>query len=393
VVELVDLLLDLLAVPSVTGDEAAIADLIAGRYHRRGEPVRRVAESLVVGDLADRRPLVLLVAHTDTVPPTDADRHPYQDGERVVGRGASDMKAGLAVAMRVFEDPTVRSGPVTLALVAYAGEEGSHDGNQLGRVLAEVPELSRAALGVVLEPTDLQVQLGCMGTIHAEVAFSGRAAHSARPWQGVNALTAAAPMLGALAGRPPADLTVDGLPFREVLVPTQAWTANARNVVPDRFLINVNYRYAPDKSPAEAEDALRAAVAIAAQPALASGGAPLPAGQDGARTDANPPGVAGVGVPAVPEVVVTDHAPAGRPARHDPFVAAFLAGARAQVGPKQAWTDVGRLSAAGIPALNHGPGLTAQAHQAGEHVPVANLAAGRAALTRALAALPGGRYT
>jgi len=356
-----DLLLDLLAVPSVTGEEAALAAFLADRYAARGERVQRVAESLVVGDPESSRPVVLLVAHTDTVPPTEADREPHRDGDLVVGRGASDMKAGLAVAMDVLEDRAARSGRVELVLVAYAGEEGAHAGNQLGPVLDEVPALRRAALAVVLEPTDLEVHLGCMGTLHAEVAFPGRAAHSARPWQGANALTAAAPLLAALAARPPADLTVDGLGFREVLVPTQAWTANARNVLPDRFTVNVNYRYAPDKSPAEAEDTVRAAVA----------------------------GAAGTAV----ELTVTDHAPAGRPARDDAYVAAFAAATGAPVGPKQAWTDVGRLSAAGVPALNFGPGLTAQAHQAGEHVPVANLAAGRAALVRALGALPGGRYT
>ncbi len=131
--------------------------------------------------------------------------------------------------------------------------------------------------------------------------------------------------------------------------------------MPDRFTVNLNYRYAPDKSPAEAEDAVRAAVTEAAGTAV--------------------------------ELTVSDHAPAGRPARDDAYVAAFTAATGATVGPKQAWTDVGRLSAAGVPALNFGPGLTAQAHQAGEHVPLANLAAGRAALVHALGALPGGRYT
>jgi succinyl-diaminopimelate desuccinylase len=112
----------------------------------------------------------------------------------------------------------------------------------------------------VLEPTDLEVQLGCLGALHAEVAFLGRAAHSARPWHGENALTKAGAFLAELHERGPADLDVDGLTYREVFTATGAWTDNARNVVPDRFVVNVNYRFAPDKTLEEAEAAVRALV-------------------------------------------------------------------------------------------------------------------------------------
>jgi len=203
-----DLLLDLLALPSVTGEEGPIADWLEHRY--AGQRLRRAGHSLVVGGSDDGRPVVLLVGHTDVVPPTDADRDPRRDGDRILGRGASGVKSGLAVAMDCSETPALRAGPYDLVLVAYAGEEGPHEGNELGAVLTAMPDLAEAALAVVLEPTDLTVQLGCMGALHAEVSFLGRAAHSARPWQGENALTKAGGFLGELDRRPPQDVDVDG---------------------------------------------------------------------------------------------------------------------------------------------------------------------------------------
>ena len=341
-------LLGLLAVASVTGEEQALADLLQGRAERHGLAVRRVGNSLAVGAIADARPLVLLVAHLDTVPPTDADRVPRREGGRLVGRGASDMKAGLAVALSVVEDPALRGGPRAPVLVCYAREEGPIDDSELPSLLAAVPQLARADLAVVMEPTDGEVQLGCMGGLHAEVTFSGVAAHSARPWQGRNALTAAGPFLAELDGLRAEEVSVDGLRFAEVLVATQARTANARNVVPDRFTLNLNYRFAPDKSVDQAARRLAALVGDVA------------------------------------EVTVVDRAPAAAPRRDAAQVAAFLAAAGGTPGPKQAWTDVARFAELGVPALNYGPGLTGQAHQAGEYVPEAALGVARDVLARYL---------
>jgi succinyl-diaminopimelate desuccinylase len=346
--ELEELLLDLLAMPCVTGDEQEIADWLVDRYETRGERVRRVRHSVVVGSLDDPRPTVLLVGHSDVVPPTPADLEPRREGQLIIGRGASDMKAGLAVGMACFETTTLRDGPFNLVLVAYAGEEGPHEANELADVLVGVPELADAALAVVLEPTDLTVQLGCLGALHAELVFRGRAAHSARPWHGENALTKAGAFLAALHERAPQDIEVGGLVYREVMTATQARTSNARNVVPDSFCVNLNYRFAPDKDLATAEQRVRDLVGDAA------------------------------------EVSVVDRAPAAVPFADDPLVEEFLGAVGAPVEPKQAWTDVARLAEAGIPALNYGPGLTGQAHQAGEHVPAANLHSSAEALLRFL---------
>ena len=356
----VDLLVDLVDMPCVTGDEDRLASWLVERYRAQGERVRRIANSVVVGERAGDRPVVLLVGHIDVVPPADGDLPARVEGDRVVGRGTSDMKAGLAVAMDLFEDPALRAGPVQLQLVAYAGEEGPLAGNELAQVLAEVPELADAALAIVLEPTDLEVQLGCMGGLHAEVTVPGRAAHSARPWHGHNALTAAAPLLAELAALEPRDRMIDDLRYRDVLTATQAWTSNARNVVPDRFVVNVNYRFAPGRSLADAEAQLRSTIERMA-------GGPV-------------------------DVRIVDRSPAAPPLRGDPYVQGLIAAAGGQVTAKQAWTDVAQLAAAGMAALNYGPGLTSQAHQAGEHVPVEHLEQARTVLAAFLAA-PAFRHT
>jgi succinyl-diaminopimelate desuccinylase len=309
--ELTRLLLDLLALPCVTGEEGPIADWVVARYD--SEPVLRVGDSMVVGGGRSERPLVLLVGHLDVVPPTPADRWPRREDGRIIGRGASDMKSGLAVAMACFEDPVLRAGPYELLLVAYAGEEGSIENNELGALMAADPRLALAGLAIVLEPTDLAVQLGCLGGLHAQVTYSGRAAHSARPWQGENALTSAGRLLADLHLRKPHDVTVDGLRYREVITATQAELVG-----------------------------------------------------DAARVE------------------IVDRAPPGRPWRDAPLVSRFLDAVDAPIEAKQAWTDVARLSEAGIPALNYGPGLTAQAHQAGEYVPEDNLVVAHAAISRFL---------
>ncbi len=334
----------------VTGEEGPIADAVEHTQRDRGEPVERIGHSLVVGGPpTDGRAMVLLVGHLDVVAPTDDDRlprveHDPEHGEIVVARGTSDMKAGNVAAMAAFEDAGLRErSPYHLVLVLYAGEEGSAEGNELRAVLAAAPWLTEAALAVVLEPTDGEVQLGCLGSLHALVGFRGRQAHSARPWQGDNALTKAGELLTDLHRDHVANVEVEGIAYRDVWSATQAWTVGFgpgeggnpfRNIVPDRFTVNLNLRFAPHRGLDAAEAELRTRV-----------------GDD-------------------VDVEVVDRAPPAPPRRHDALVDAFVRSVDAPVTGKQAWTDVARFAQVGVPALNYGPGLTAQAHQRGEFVPL-----------------------
>ena len=355
--DLIDRLLEHCGYVCTTGEEGPIADAMVTRYTALGEEVVRVGHSVVVGQPGPSsrlhggdRPLVLLVGHLDVVPPTEDDIRPRLDtreGQQViVARGASDMKAGNVLAMQAFEDPALRkASPYDLVLVLYAGEEGAVETNELLDVLDQVPWLREADLAIVLEPTDGQIQLGCLGSLQAEVTFVGKQAHSARPWHGRNALTMAGGFLDELDRDHLRDVEVDGILYRDVWSATQAWTPGlsptdtrravpVRNIVPGAFTINLNLRFAPSRS---TEDAVAEV---------------LDRVGDRARVE------------------VFDRAPAAPPRMDAPLVRAFTASVGAEVAAKQAWTDVARFAEVDVPALNYGPGLTAQAHQRGEYVPI-----------------------
>jgi succinyl-diaminopimelate desuccinylase len=334
-----DLLETLVNIPSETGHEAGIADWIAARLRGAGRgEILRHGNGVVWRGPAGRapRPLLVLAGHTDTVP-AQGNLPARREGDLLFGLGASDMKSGDAVLIALLETLEFDAARFDVAAVFYDGEEGPHDANGLGRLLQQMPWLRQAALAVLLEPTDLRVELGCNGVINAEVRVGGRSAHSARPWLGVNAVERAADWLREVTRFEPRPVRCAGAEFVETLQVTTLRAGRARNVVPDELVANLNYRFTPDMGDAEAERRLRALV---------------------------PPGF---------EFRVVDRAPAGRSCGDHPEVAAFVRRFGVPVAGKQGWTDVARFTAAGVPAFNFGPGLVEQCHQAGEHCPLANL--------------------
>lgn len=365
--DLVARLLDHCALVCATGAEGPIADAVATHHRDRGDTVVRVGNSLVVTPGArpspdGSRPLVLLVGHLDVVAPTPADRDARTDRVQgvdvVVGRGTSDMKGGNIVAMRAFE--RVVDGDLDtdadVALVLYAAEEGPADDNELVPVLDRVSWLADADLAVILEPTDGEIQLGCLGGLHATVTVRGRPAHSARPWQGHNALTAAGALLTAFHERDPVEVELDEVVFRDVWTVTQAHTTNGRNVVPGVVKLNLNFRFSPSRDLATAEEELHSTL-------------------DGLAAD--------LGLDL--SVAITDRAVPAPPRADRPVTALFVATVDAPVAAKQAWTDVARFGERGVPAVNFGPGRTDQAHQRGEFVEVWRLRAASDAIEGFLA--------
>jgi succinyl-diaminopimelate desuccinylase len=336
-----DTLLWLCGIASPIGEEKALADAVEQRL--RANPalsnVRRIGDSLVADLTAEssaRRSRIGLVGHLDTV---RTENGPARiEGGRCFGSGASDMKSGLAVMLVLAETVPVERLGCDLTLVFYAREEGPFAENELGRVLAEEESLARLDLAVCLEPSDNRLHLGCNGSIHATVTFEGRTGHSARPWEADNALTKGAAFLVELGRRAPVESTIDGLTYRTVTTATQAKDGGrGRNVVPDRFIVNVNHRFAPSTSLAKAQDDLRAIVG------------------DHAR------------------LAFTDLSPASLPSASHPLVKKLIATGVRGIEPKQAWTDVARFSALGVPAINFGPGENAQAHQRHESTSLALL--------------------
>lgn len=321
----------LVDIPSETGTEGRLCTLIATRLMPRfGENVQRVNNSLVVGERTGK-PLVLLVGHIDTVPPQGQAPAQIRDG-RLHGLGSTDMKGGVGVMIHLQEE--LNPSAYDVVGIYYEGEEGPSSGNGLEPVLQRVPWLQEAEFGIVLEPCDGEIQLGCNGVINASVTFTGKAAHSARPWLGENAITKAGAWLNAMDRLQPEVHTVGGLEYREVMSVTTAVGGVAGNVIPSGFTLNLNYRFTPDMSEEEARSRVMAACAVADQ------------------------------------VEIVDYAPAGMVNVDHPLVGRLAAASGAALTPKQGWTDVARLGVYGIPAVNFGPGETALAHQVEESVAI-----------------------
>jgi succinyl-diaminopimelate desuccinylase len=349
VTPLEETLLELCAISSFTGEEGPVCDHVerqlAARLGRRH--VARDGHSLVVTpDAPAGLPRVVLAGHFDVVR-TEHDAPPRVEGDRVYGPGAADMKSGLAVMLHLLDDLAAGAKPrYAPTFVFYEREEGPYLENRLGDVLDHFPALREVDLAVCLEPSSNGLQLGCMGSLHARVRFHGRTSHSARPWQGENAIHKAAGFLARLGALAPRDVTLDGMLYREVVSATLAEGGRGRNVVPDLFTLNVNHRFAPGRTPDDAARDLEALVA-----------------GDGS-------------------IEVFDRSPSAPPHRSHPLVRALVGCGIATVEPKQAWTDVARFAAAGVAAVNLGPGTQSQAHQKNEYTDRGALAEGMALFRR-----------
>jgi succinyl-diaminopimelate desuccinylase len=294
----------------------------------------------VLADAGSGPSLIALFGHSDTVRPA-SDQPLRIDGERLYGCGASDMKGGLAVMLALLAEAARGDFPqVTLRCIFYDREEGpAHESGLIPLLEGEDAVDRGVELALCLEPTDNRVEAGCVGGLHARVSFIGRRAHSARPWQGRNAIYEAIDLLTTLRDRPRRAVEIGGLTFYEVVHATMAATDNARNVVPDRFTLNINMRFAPGRDPEDAIAELRALM------------------------------------PSGAEVEIVDVAPSGAVRLDQPRLAAWIKRQHIAVDAKQAWTDVARLASRGVAAVNFGPGATAEAHQARESIAIDALVA------------------
>ncbi|WP_394162370.1 succinyl-diaminopimelate desuccinylase [Galactobacter valiniphilus] len=343
----------LMDIESVSGNETAIADAVEAAL--RALPhlsVLRDGDAIVARTSLGRAQRVVLAGHLDTVPlpttPGSRGTVPSSwEGETLYGRGATDMKGGVAVQLALAAALTEPNADITYVFYDHEEVEASLSG--LGRLVDHHPELlTDASFAILLEPTNGAVEGGCNGTMRFKVATTGTAAHSARAWMGENAIHKAAPILARLAAHEPATIHVDGLDYRESLNAVRIHGGVAGNVIPDRCEVEVNYRFAPSRSIEEADAYVRE----------------LLEGFDVERTDA---------------------AAGARPGLDVPAAASFVAAVGARALPKYGWTDVARFSALGIPAVNFGPGDALLAHSDNEHVEADAIRECLAALTRWLA--------
>lgn len=349
--DVTDLTAAICDIPSVSLQEQPLADAIEAALRPLGHlHLTRVQNSIVARTELGRPERVVIAGHIDTVPITadppnlPTTRVAGADGEILKGRGSVDMKGGVAVMLRLAHEIAAPSRDVTY--VFYEAEEIDTRFNGLTLIEQQRPELiTDAAFAVLMEPTDAAVEGGCKGTLRAEIATKGIAAHSARPWKGHNAIHDAAEILARLAAYRPATREVDGLGFPEALNAVLISGGTATNVIPDRCLVTVNYRYAPSVSADEADAHVREVFS----------------GFD---------------------VAVVDNAPGARPGLHLPAAQAFIAALNVPVTAKQGWTDVARFSAMGVPAVNFGPGDPNLAHMDDEQCPVAQFARCEEAMAR-----------
>ena len=346
--EVITLTAALCDIPSVSRDEDAVATAIDAALRPLPHlTVSRHGNTVVARTEIGRPERVVLAGHIDTVPLTDPPNLPTQRvGGELVGRGTVDMKGGVAVQLKLAQQ--VREPSRDITYVFYESEEIDGEFNGLAHLLRDRPEVLDADFAVLLEPSNGAIEGGCKGTLRAEIATSGVAAHSARPWKGHNAIHAAGEVLRRLAAYQAQTVTVDGLHYHEALQAVGIQGGIAGNVIPDRCLVTVNYRYAPDKSAADAEAHVRAVF-------------------EGL------------------EVVISDNEPGARPGLTLPAATAFVDALGLPVHAKEGWTDVARFSALGVPAVNFGPGNPNLAHTDDERAPVHQYVDAEQAMLRWLA--------
>lgn len=351
--DLLDLAAELVAVPSESFAEAALADWLEAELRAvPGLEVVRVGDNVVARTDLGREQRVVLAGHTDTVPAVGGNDRPRIEGDTLWGVGASDMKSGLAVMLHLAR--TVDEPAVDVTWVFYAREEVAAAHSGLVELAEARPDLLAGDLAILGEPTGAAIEAGCQGTLRLEVRLAGARSHTARPWMGRNAIHRLGPLLSAVAAVPERRPVLAGCEFREALQAVGVQGGVATNVVPDAAVLTLNHRFAPDRTAEEAEAWVRGVLA----PHLEEGD----------------------------EVELVDSAPAAAPAVDHPLLAGVIARHGLEVRSKLGWTDVARFAALGVPAANLGPGDPTLVHTPDERVERAAVEACHAVLADLLGA-------
>jgi succinyl-diaminopimelate desuccinylase len=325
---------ELCAIPSLSRDEASITDHLDGLLAAvPGLERTRVGDNLVARTDLGRPLRLVLAGHTDTVP-ANGNAAPRREGTTLWGLGTADMKGGLAVMVELAL--AVPEPAVDVTYVFYAREEIAAKESGLEELFVERPDLLEGDVAILGEPTDGEVEAGCQGTLRLEVTLTGERAHSARPWMGRNAVHRLGPLLSLLDAHEPRQPVIEGLQFREALQAVGVTGGVATNVIPDSAIVGLNHRFAPDRTPEEAEASVRDLLA----PVLEEGDT----------------------------IELVDVAPGAAPSLDHPLLLALVERSGLGVRAKLGWTDVARFAARGVPAVNLGAGDSSLAHNKNERV-------------------------
>jgi succinyl-diaminopimelate desuccinylase len=327
---------ELVDIPSVSHHEEALADHVQARLHRvPWLDVERLENNVVARTVLGRPLRLVLAGHLDTVP-ANGNEQARIEGDTLWGLGAADMKSGLAVMLELAS--TVPDPVVDVTYVFYSCEEVARRYNGLSRLFEVRPDLVAGDAAILGEPTGAMVEAGCQGVIKLDVVLGGRRAHTARPWMGVNAIQRLGPMLERVASFQSREPVIDGCRYREALQAVGVGGGVAGNVVPDSARLSLNHRFAPDRSPQQAESAVRDLIAPALDAELGD------------------------------RVELVEAAPAARPGLDHRLLSRLVVAAGGSPRAKLGWTDVAFFSEHGIAATNFGPGDPSVSHTAAERV-------------------------
>jgi succinyl-diaminopimelate desuccinylase len=355
----VELTAALVDVPSVSGEEDALATAVEAVLREQAGHLElaRSGNTVLARTNLGRASRIVLAGHLDTVPVNGnlpLKRTGSGDDEVLHGLGAVDMKGGDAVMLHLAA--TVPAPDRDLTFVFYDCEEIEAARNGLGRIERELPEWLHGDVAIVCEPSNGAIEAGCQGTMRIELRTTGKRAHTARGWMGANAIHALGEALRRLEAYEPRTVDIDGCTYREGIQAVKITGGVAGNVVPDEAVLTVNHRFAPDRSPQDAEKHLREVF-------------------DGYH------------------VTVTDFAAGALPGLRTPAARELVEAAGGTPVAKLGWTDVARFAALGMPAVNFGPGDPTLAHTREEHVHVEQIRTCANVLTQFVAPKPAGHQT
>ena len=325
---LVDTLEDLISINSVTGDEQSILNfiedfLIKNKFN--GEVVRNDGGIIAIPNNSSKR--VALVGHVDTVPVSETQINSSDNDDLVVGRGTVDMKGGVAVILHAL----INEGK-NIVGVFYTAEEGPYEENGLGILMPILLSYSELEFAIIMEPTNNQIELGCLGALNATLQMNGTAAHSARPWVGKNPIYDISKVTEVVLENEILDLNIEGLNYKQVLSITKLSAGIANNVIPGSLTMNINFRYSPEMEGHQAKEAIKSLFS------------------------------------EYGDITFLSASNGAMPNTKDTHISDFITKTKLEAKPKQAWTDIARFYDAQLASLNFGPGDPLLAHTSDERI-------------------------
>jgi acetylornithine deacetylase/succinyl-diaminopimelate desuccinylase-like protein len=258
----------LIAIPSVTGNEADIARYLEGQLRAMGCATRlfeagtgRFNLFAQFGGDPLAKPGILFHGHMDTVAPHGMDSPfiPREEDGQIYGRGSVDQKGGIAAVISAFRELIASGKKLSkpVALVCVIDEESEHRGSMALKEMG-----IEAEFGVVTEPTGLKLGVGCKGTAPILIHIKGKAAHGCRPWLGENAVLAGMDIVRLLFSM---ELPIKNLPgigeVRGSLNLGKMDGGRAYNIVADNCDIWFDRRLIPGETQTEVLDGFKATIA------------------------------------------------------------------------------------------------------------------------------------